>query len=94
MILIFIQKNEVCTLTQMMLLNLGPLMWMIKGTAVLENSVWDVVAAVIVTQFCALKSLCRHTGITEQFAIPHTAMVISFGLHSSLSNGTDLGYHF
>ena len=46
------------------------------------------------TQFCAVKSLCRHTDITEHFALPHTAMVIGCGLHSSLSKGTDLRYHF
>lgn len=42
------------------------------------------------TQFCALKSLCRHTDITEHFVLPYTAMVIDCGLHSSLSKGTDL----
>jgi len=30
------------------------------------------------TEFCALKSLCRHADINEHFALPHTAMVMGF----------------
>ena len=48
----------------------------------------------LLTPVCALKSLCRHTNITEHFALPHMAIVIGCGLHSSLSKDTDLGYHF
>jgi hypothetical protein len=53
MILIFTQKNEVCTLPNMMLLNLGFGSWMVNGTAMLQTSMWDLVHAVSITQFCA-----------------------------------------
>jgi hypothetical protein len=36
MLLLFIHKSEVCTLPDMMLLNLDFLMWMVNGTAVLR----------------------------------------------------------
>jgi len=38
MLLLFIHKSEVCTLPDMMLLNVGFLMWMVNGTAVFESS--------------------------------------------------------
>jgi len=43
-ILLFRHKSQVCALPDMMLLNLGFIMWMFSGPAVFESSVWDLVA--------------------------------------------------
>lgn len=44
MILLFVNKCQVCALPEMMLLNLDFILWMDNGPAVFESSVWYLVA--------------------------------------------------